>query len=65
MFSLNAWKTLRMVYLRAMTKNNVIDDVIIDDDVLTRVSSVKYRGAIIDHKLAQLERSHCIYNYFE
>ena len=51
--SLNAQKTLYIVFHRARLKtiDNSSMDIIMDNQILTKVNSIKYLGIIIDHKL--------------
>ena len=51
--SLNTQKTFYMVFRRARLKTigNSSMDIIMDNQVLTKVNSTKYLGIIIDHKL--------------
>ena len=51
--SLNTQKTFYMVFHRARLKTigNSSMDIIMDNQVLTKVNSTKYLGIIVDHKL--------------
>ena len=49
--SLNTGKTFYMVFHCARFKPNNNTDIIMDRNILTKVNSAKYLGAIIDHEL--------------
>ena len=51
--SLNTQKTFYMVFHRARLKtiDNSSMDIIMDNQILTKVNSIKYLGIIVDHKL--------------
>ena len=55
--SLNAQKTFYMVFHRARLKtiDNSSMNIIMDNQILTKVNSIKYLGIIIDHKLNWLD----------
>ena len=64
--SLNSWfkahklsqntnKSFFIIFHRSKIKSNVINKVVIDNHELTQVSSVKYLGVIIAHKLNWIE----------
>ena len=51
--SLHTQKTFHMLFHRARLKtiDNSSMDIIIDNQILTKVNSIKYLGIIVDHKL--------------
>ena len=55
--SLNTQKTFYMVFHRARLKTigNSSMDIIMDNQILTKVNSIKYMGIIVDHKLNWLD----------
>ena len=55
--SLNTQKTFYMVFHRARLKtvDNSSMDIIMDNQILTKVNSIKYLGIIVDHKLNWLD----------
>ena len=56
-FSLNTLKTFYMVFHKARLKtiDNSSMDIIMDNQILTKVNSIKYMGIIVDHKLNWLD----------
>ena len=54
-FSLNTHKTFFQLFHRARMKTNNSVNIIVDKCVLNKVTSIKYLGVIIDHKLNWIE----------
>ena len=53
--SLNTHKTFFQLFHRARIKTNNSVNIIVDKCVLNKVTSIKYLGVIIDHKLNWIE----------
>ena len=53
--SLNTHKTFFQLFHRARMKTNNSINIIVDKCVLNKVTSIKYLGVIIDHKLNWIE----------
>ena len=53
--SLNTHKTFFQLFHRARMKTNNSVNIIVDKCVLNKVTSIKYLGVIIDHKLNWIE----------